>query len=149
MSDEWLGHLQFWVVLAQIRPSSQMWKLKFGSHQDIQLITKVDTLSSVLKDPQIPVVYRRLPPSMPEKLPIVYRWPILLGPVKPGLYKLSSLLLPSFSLVLPHPSQNFILNISKVHTALPLVLMSHFFRKTIPEARTQRCGPTLLQTQLL
>jgi hypothetical protein len=109
----WLGHLQFGVILVQIRPSSQMWKLKFDSHQD-----KGHTVSNKSRyfkfnseRPPNPCCLQEITSlKMPEKMSIVYRWPILLGPVRQELYKLSHLLLPSFPLALPHPSQNFRLN---------------------------------------
>lgn len=145
MSDAWSGNLQFRVVLVQIRPvhRCESWSLVHTRIKDRQLVTKVDTLSSILKTPPNPYCLQEIKSlEMPEKLSIVHRWPTLLSPV--GLYHLSSLLLPSFSLALPHPSQNFILHIPKVHTALPLVPMPQFFRETIPDARVQRYDWSLL-----
>lgn len=102
---------------------------------DIWLVRKVDLLSSVLKDPQIPVVHKRVPPSK-----CLRNW--LLSTGGPGSLVLSSLLLPSFSLALPHPSQKVtLLQVSMVCPALPLVLIPHFSRNTIPDARVQRRGP--------
>lgn len=129
MSGEWLGLSQSRVVWSKLGPVHRCgsWHSVNTRIEDTQLVTEVDLWVQFWKAPQIPMVHRRVPPSK-----CLRNWLLSTGGLLFRSYPVCSF--PAFLLL-------FSYRVSTVYPALPLVLMPHFPRNIVPDARVQRRGP--------